>query len=145
MYKEEERLPEVEVVLTSMGTDMWNKPYSFGEVAWGIILILGIFAINIAVLWVVSRSRELWKPRHLWMACLCVTDLFVGGHKALELLLLALPQRELCVLQRATLGIPYVVNMLLLTLLSLDRFVAVRYPFFYSASVSNKHVRHFKW
>lgn len=33
-----------------------------------------------------------------------------------------------------------VVNMLLLTLLSIDRFIAVRYPFFYSASVSNKHV-----
>ncbi|OXA38135.1 uncharacterized protein LOC118433349 isoform X2 [Folsomia candida] len=126
--------------LPTMTSDLWNKPYTFWEGAWGLLLLVCIFAINIAVLWVVSRSRELWKPRHLWMACLCITDLFVGGHKALELLLLVWPQHELCVLQRATLGIPYVVNMLLLTLLSLDRFVAVRHPFFYSSSVSNKHV-----
>ncbi|CAG7786090.1 unnamed protein product [Allacma fusca] len=118
----------------------FSESYPVGEMVWGFILLFGIFGVNGSVLWVVGKSRELWKPRHLWMACLCVTDLFVGGHKCLELLLLIWPQRELCVLQRATLGIPYVVNMLLLTLLSLDRFVAVRYPFYYSSSISNRHV-----
>jgi len=122
--------------------DSWYYPYSLAEVIWGVLLVAGIFGVNIWILWVVGRSRELWKPRHLWMACLCITDLFVGAHKIFELMLLIFPGtlRELCIIQKATLGIPYVVNMLLLTLLSLDRFIAVRYPFFYSASVSNKHV-----
>ena len=135
-----------EAHVTSYGSatveDSWSYPYSVAEVIWGIALIAGIFGVNIWILWVVGRSRELWKPRHLWMACLCITDLFVGAHKVFEFILLILPGtlRELCIMQKATLGIPYVVNMLLLTLLSLDRFIAVRYPFFYSASVSNKHV-----
>lgn len=76
------------------------ESYGVGEFVWGGVLLIGIFSVNISVLWVVSKSRELWKPRHLWMACLCITDIFVGAHKALELLIFALPYRELCVLQR---------------------------------------------
>jgi len=80
--------------------DQEVQTYGIGEVIWGFVLLIGIFTVNIAVLWVVGKSRELWKPRHLWMACLCITDIFVGAHKALELLLYALPYLELCVLQR---------------------------------------------
>ena len=135
-----QEISDISSQVSEQNWTMFSDTYPTGEIVWGVLLLISILGVNSSVLFVVSRSRELWKPRHLWMACLCVTDLFVGAHKCLELLLLMWPQRELCVLQRATLGIPYVVNMLLLTLLSLDRFVAVRYPFYYSATISNRHV-----
>jgi len=123
--------------------DTWFYPYGPGEVVWGVLLVVGIFGVNLWVLWVVGHARELWKPRHLWMACLCVTDLFVGVHKVIELLLLVLPRpmQQLCIINKATLGIPYILNILLLTFLSLDRFIAVSYPFVYSSVASNRHVR----
>lgn len=96
MYPVESQPLEISMVDKEAGVES----YGIVELIWGIILLLGIFSVNISVLWVVSRSRELWKPRHLWMACLCITDIFVGAHKALELLIVALPHRELCVLQR---------------------------------------------
>jgi hypothetical protein len=58
MYESEENSERrrLNVWHSNMGpTDPWNRPYTFWEGAWGILLIVGIFAINISVLWVVSR------------------------------------------------------------------------------------------
>lgn len=110
------------------------------EIAWDLTLILAIFATNFFIIFIVSKSHTLWKPRHFFMAALCGANLLIGLDELYGLGLDLWPEWKLCVIYRTALGIPIQVYSLLLTLISIDRFVAVQFPFFYESSVNNTHV-----
>ena len=110
------------------------------ETAWDLSLVLAICATNVFLIVIFSTSHCLWRPRHLLMMALCVGNLLLGMDQLYGLGLDLWPQQKLCVIHRMTIGIPVHVNSLLSALISIDRFIAVQFPFFYQSSVSNFHV-----
>ena len=110
------------------------------ETTWDLTLVLATCITNLFIILVVSQSHSLWKPRHYLMAALCVANLLLGLQQLFSLGLDLWPDEKLCLIYRMTIGIPAQVNSLLLALVSMDRFVAVRFPFFYESSVNNFRV-----
>ena len=111
------------------------------ETVWNVTLILVVFASNVFVILIVGTSQSLWRPRHLFMVALCVTNILFGlAQQLLGLAAQLWPEWGLCVIYQMTIGIPVQVHNILLTFISMYRFEAVKFPFLYASDVNNLQV-----
>ena len=109
--------------------------------------IVAVFTIvaNAMILWTIARTRSLQTPSNTLLAALCSSDLLVGltTHPIfittlVYLQLMEAPTKVLSMLLRWSATIVNGMSFLTVLHITLDRFVAVCYPFFYERKVTAK-------
>ena len=109
--------------------------------------IVSVFTIvaNAMILWTIARTRSLQTPSNTLLAALCSSDLLVGlvTHPSfittlIYLQLLQPPTRALLALLRWSATIVNGMSFLTVLHITLDRYVAVCFPFFYGQKVTGK-------
>ena len=115
----------------------WHKKSLTGIICTDIILILPTVALNLLVIYAVKKHRSLQTTAHLLLANLAASDFFIGllfQPCKIASTILLLNCTSLCWLFATVFQLGYylaTVSFLTLTQVSIDRYVALSYPFLY--------------
>lgn len=100
------------------------------------------FPLNIFILVVIARSRQLWSPRNIFWLGVTFINFLVIAQSLGELVTNVLYQRQdeshllMCQIYSTLLGCPFGLLLTSLTMASLDRYLALSRPQFYNNQVT---------
>ena len=105
-------------------------------------------SLNLLVVIAIAKTRSLWYPSNLLLCFLAITDLLNGLTVQPFLVIFNVSRiqgdKELFCLASAgfsyPFGVLFTISFLTLTLVNVDRFVAIKYPLHYELLVTNKRV-----
>lgn len=95
------------------------------------------FAVNATVIVVISCSRQLHLPRHVFWAGISLVILFCTAQWVVELHIGHAPS-DLCAVYELSIGVWYPALLLFLSLAGLDRYLAMRHYNWYRRKMSNR-------
>ena len=140
------------VIICPMNEVVWKQEYQVEKIAFTMTaIILNILSfpvtivMNVLVIMAVKTRRRLQSKYNILLACLAGTDLLVGAASQPSIIawqiyvIKGLSLSEYCQYHRAThliLFIPIFASLLHLTLISIERLVAMKYTFRYITIVT---------
>ena len=131
---------ELEIVYLVSG---WHRTSLISVMVADILLILPAVILNSLVIAVVKKHRSLQTVSNILLACLAVSDLLIGLIMipcVVGSLAIVLKCELVCWFYIVTFQVGYylaIVSFLTLTLVSLDRYFAISYPFQYQVQTSS--------
>lgn len=115
-------------------------PISFGQQVFRYsVASVGIF-LNCILLIVVSSSRQLRYPRHLFWQAISIINLFYLFQCIIEIMAIEHSNRIACQFYTFNAGVGYSLLLLVLSLAAFDRYVAIAYQEWYKKKVTNRSV-----
>ena len=126
----------------------WHKKSLTGIIATDIIIVIPTVIFNLLVVYVVWKYRSLQTASNLLLASLAVSDFFIGlALQPCKIIstILVLNCQSVCWLLATVFQLGYylaTVSFLTLTEVSIDRFIALAYPFRYQRLTSSNTFIH---